>query len=67
VNLTGVVLVAFLLALNAVRPAGVVVLSAAGLVAGYLYATWVRRGRPAGVAETELRAEASAPSHPTHG
>jgi hypothetical protein len=67
VNLTGVVLVAFLLALNAVRPAGVVVLGAAGLVAGYLYATWVRRGRPAGVAETELRAEASAPAHPTHG
>jgi hypothetical protein len=58
VNLIGVVLVAFVLALNVVRPAGIIVLSAAALVAGYLYAVWVRRGRPAGVAEAELRAEA---------
>jgi hypothetical protein len=57
VNLLGVALVAFVLALNVARPAGVIVLSAAGLVAGYLYAVWVRRGRPAGVAEAELRAE----------
>jgi hypothetical protein len=57
VNLAGVALVAFVLALNVVRPAGVIVLSAAGLLAGYLYAVWVRRGRPAGVAEAELRAE----------
>jgi hypothetical protein len=56
VNLLGVVLVAFVLALNVVRPAGVIVLSGAGLVAGYLYATWVRRGRPAGVAEAEIGA-----------
>jgi hypothetical protein len=38
VNLVGVVLVVFILGLNAVRPAGVIVLSAAGLLAGYLYA-----------------------------
>jgi hypothetical protein len=58
VNLIGVALVAFVLALNVARPAGVIVLIAAGLVAGYLYAVWVRRGRPAGVAEAELKAEA---------
>jgi len=57
VNLVGVVLVAFVLALNVARPAGVIVLSAAGLVAGYLYAVWVRRGRPSGVAEAEVLAE----------
>jgi amino acid transporter len=59
VNLSGVALVAFVLALNVARPAGIVVLSSAGLVAGYLYAVWVRRGRPAGVAETEVAAEAA--------
>jgi hypothetical protein len=58
VNLVGVALVAFVLSLNVTRPAGVIVLSAAALVAGYLYAVWVRRGRPAGVAETEVLAEA---------
>jgi hypothetical protein len=54
VNLIGVVVVAFVLALNVARPAGVIVLGAAGLVAGYLYTIWVRRGRPSGVAEAEL-------------
>jgi hypothetical protein len=58
VNLAGVALVAFVLSLNLVRPAGVVVLSAAALIAGYLYAVWVRRGRPSGVAEAERKAEA---------
>jgi hypothetical protein len=58
VNVAGAALVAFVLALNVARPAGVIVLSAAGLVAGYLYAVWVRRGRPSGVAEAELLAEA---------
>jgi hypothetical protein len=62
VNLIGVVLVGFVLALNVARPAGVIVLGAAGLVAGYLYAAWVRRGRPAGVAEAELIAEADEPA-----
>jgi hypothetical protein len=57
VNLVGLTLVAFVLALNAVRPAGVIVLGAAGLVAGYLYTVWVRRGRPSGVAEVEAKAE----------
>lgn len=33
-NLIGIVLVAFVPALNVVRPAGIIVLSAAGLVAG---------------------------------
>jgi amino acid transporter len=56
-NLVGVALVAFILALNVARPAGVIVLVAAGLVAGYLYAVWVGRGRPSGVAEAELLAE----------
>ena len=64
VNLLGIALVAFILALNVARPAGIIVLSAAGLLAGYLYAVWVRRGRPAGVAEAELRAEASQPVPP---
>jgi hypothetical protein len=67
VNLAGVVLVVFILALNVVRPAGVIVLSAAGLLAAYLYAIWVRRGRPAGVAEAELRAESSPPVRPSPG
>jgi hypothetical protein len=56
VNLAGVALVAFVLSLNVVRPAGVIALCAAGLVAGYLYAVWVRRGRPGGVAEAEMEA-----------
>jgi hypothetical protein len=60
VNVAGVALVSFVLALNVARPAGIIVLTAAGLVAGYLYAVWVKRGRPTGVAEAELRAEASA-------
>src|SRR5262245_11481002 len=64
VNLIGVALVLFILALNVVRPAGVIVLSAAGILAGYLYTIWIRRGRPAGVAEAELRAEASTPAPP---
>jgi len=53
VNLAGAVLVAFVLALNLARGAGLVALGAAALVAGYLYSVWVRRGRPAGVAEVE--------------
>jgi hypothetical protein len=57
VNLVGLALVAFVLALNVVRPAGVIVLGAAGLVAGYLYAVWLRRGRPSGVADVEAKAE----------
>jgi hypothetical protein len=57
VNLAGIAVVGFVLALNVVRPAGVIVLGSAGLVAGYLYAIWVRRGRPSGVAEAEMRAE----------
>jgi hypothetical protein len=65
VNLVGAALVAFVLSLNVARPAGVIVLSAAGLVAGYLYAVWVRRGRPAGVAEAEIAAVASVAEPPS--
>jgi amino acid transporter len=57
VNLVGVTVVVFVLSLNAARPDGVIVLIAAGLLAGYLYAIWRRRGRPAGVAEIERLAE----------
>jgi len=58
VNLIGIAVVIFILALNVARPAGVIVLTGAGLVAGYLYAVWVRRGRPSGVAEAEIAAAA---------
>jgi hypothetical protein len=62
VNIAGAILVAFVLALNVARPAGVIVLTAAGIVAGYLYAIWVRRGRPSGVAEVEVLAEKEQPA-----
>src|SRR3954471_8342312 len=62
VNVAGAILVAFVLALNVARPAGVIVLTVAGIVAGYLYAIWVRRGRPAGVAEVEMLAEGDPPT-----
>jgi amino acid transporter len=62
VNVAGAILVAFVLALNVARPAGVIVLTVAGVVAGYLYAVWVRRGRPSGVAEVEVLAEREQPT-----
>jgi hypothetical protein len=62
VNIAGATLVAFVLALNVTRPAGVIVLTVAGIVAGYLYAIWVRRGRPSGVAEVEVLAEREQPT-----
>jgi hypothetical protein len=58
VNLAGVVIVSFVLALNATRTDGAIALSASALVAFYLYRVWVRRGRPAGVGEVEVLAEA---------
>jgi hypothetical protein len=52
VNLVGSVLVAFVLGLNLTRLDGVIALAASALVSLYLWAAWVRRGRPAGVAAT---------------
>ena len=56
VNVAGVVLVTFVLALNVGRTDGAIALAASGLVAAYLYLVWVRRGRPAGVAAAEIGA-----------
>jgi len=56
VNMAGTVLVAFVLVLNVTRTDGAIALGASGIIAGYLYAIWVRRGRPAGVAEAEIGA-----------
>jgi hypothetical protein len=60
INLGGVVIVSFVLVLNAARTDGAIALSVAAVVALYLYWVWVRRGRPAGVGEAELRAESEA-------
>jgi hypothetical protein len=56
VNLAGTGLVGFVLVLNVTRTDGAIALGASAMVAGYLYLVWVRRGRPAGVAETEMGA-----------
>jgi hypothetical protein len=56
INVIGVGLVTFVLALNASRTDGAIALGASALVASYLYLVWVRRGRPAGVAEAEISA-----------
>jgi hypothetical protein len=56
INVLGAVLVTFVLALNVTRTDGAIALAASGLVAGYLYVVWVRRGRPAGVGEVEISA-----------
>jgi hypothetical protein len=58
INLLGVGLVIFVLALNVLRIDGALALGASGLVAGYLYLMWVRRGRPEGVGEVEISATA---------
>jgi hypothetical protein len=49
-NVLGALLVAFVLALNLTRLQGLTALGGAALVSGYLWAAWVRRGRPSGVA-----------------
>ena len=56
INLLGIALVSFVLALNATRTDGAIALAASALVASYLYMVWVRRGRPAGVGEVEITA-----------
>jgi hypothetical protein len=56
INLVGTGLVGFVLMLNVLRTDGALALSAAALVAAYLYAAWVRRGRPQGVGDVEISA-----------
>lgn len=47
-NLAGIAVVSFVLALNVIRLDGLIALVASGLVSLYLYMSWVRRGRPGG-------------------
>ena len=56
INVAGAGLVTFVLALNVARTDGAIALGASGLVAVYLYAVWVRRGRPSGVGDVEISA-----------
>ncbi len=57
-NVTGVVIVAFTLVVNLSRGFPLVSFAAALLIAGALYALWVRAGRPSGVRNIEAIAEA---------
>lgn len=57
VNLIGLALVVFVLALNLTRLDGVIALAASLLVALCLWSLWVRRGRPAGIAAGEADRE----------
>lgn len=50
VNVAGVIVIAFVLALNLRRLDPIVALAAAGLVSLYLWRVWVARGRPSGIA-----------------
>ena len=50
VNVTGLVLVVLVLAVNLSRADAVIALAAAALIALYLRGVWIRHGRPAGVA-----------------
>jgi hypothetical protein len=54
VNVVGVALVAFVLAINLTRIDAVVSLVATALIALYLWRAWVARGKPAGLA-TDMR------------
>lgn len=51
VNAAATAVVAFVLALNVVRLDPIASLAAAGLISLHLWRSWVRRGRPGGVAE----------------
>ena len=51
VNVLGAALVSVVLVLNLTRLDSVIALSASGLVALYLWAAWVRRGRPGGLVD----------------
>lgn len=55
VNALGVVLVGFVLVLNALRPAGAIAIAGTVLLALWLWRTWVSRGRPSGVAGATAR------------
>ncbi len=57
-NVTGVIIVAFTLVINLSRGFPLVSFAAALLIAGALYALWVRAGRPSGVRNIEAIAEA---------
>jgi len=52
VNVAGVVVIAFVLALNLRRLDPLISLGASGAVSLYLWRAWVVRGRPSGVAAT---------------
>jgi hypothetical protein len=56
-NVAGAVLVVFTLVVDLKRVLPIASLGAAGLIAGFLYGSWVRAGRPTGVAEAEALAE----------
>ncbi len=58
VNGVAVVAVAFTIAVNLGRGYPVASLAAAALIATFLYALWVRAGRPSGIAEAERMIEA---------
>jgi hypothetical protein len=55
VNLAGALLVALVLALNLTRLDSAIALIASLAVAAYLWRSWVRRGRPGGIAVAPLR------------
>lgn len=54
----GAAVVAFTLVINLARGLPIASLAAAALVAGLLYAIWVRAGRPRGIADVAAEAEA---------
>jgi hypothetical protein len=58
INLAGAVAVAFTLAVNLARGYPILSLAATLLIASMLYVAWVRQGRPSGVEDVELLAEA---------
>jgi hypothetical protein len=55
VNVAGALLVAFVLALNAIRPAGAIAIAGTVLLAVSLRSIWVSRGRPSGVGSLRTR------------
>jgi hypothetical protein len=63
-NSVGAVVVAFTLAVNLARGLPMVSLAAALLVAGALYRTWVRAGRPGGIRDLAAEAEAEPTGDP---
>jgi hypothetical protein len=57
-NIVGAIAVAFTLAVNLARGYPMLSLAAMLVIAAGLYVVWVRQGRPSGVEEVELLAEA---------